>query len=130
MLANARGPASSDVMATILVVDDDPDVNELARIVLARHGHRVLAAANGAQALAMLGAEPAIDLLLSDVVMPDMDGVALARHARALRPSLPILLVSGHVAGLAVPDATAFLRKPWRAERLVAEIDNLLRRAG
>jgi CheY-like chemotaxis protein len=112
----------------ILVVDDDPDVNDLATVILTRRGHTVLSAANGTSALALLEQHPGIDLMLTDIRMPEMDGVVLSRHAAKLRPFLPIIFMSGNVAGLIVPqgNSTRFVRKPWRPDALAAEIDGLL----
>jgi two-component system cell cycle sensor histidine kinase/response regulator CckA len=119
-------------MATILVVDDDPDVNELTAMLLSQRGHVVLCAANGAKALTILQEGPPIDLLLTDVIMPEMDVVTLSKHAKAMRPHLQIIFMSGHAAGLRLPDngKSRFLRKPWRAEMLFSEIDHLLAHSG
>jgi CheY-like chemotaxis protein len=115
-------------MATILVVDDDPDVNDTVAAVLTNGGHSVLSAANGKKALAVLEDGPAIDLMLTDVVMPEMDGVTLSYSARALRPGLPVIFVSAYVDGMVLPEGriSAFVRKPWRARKLLDEIENLL----
>ena len=115
-------------MATILVVDDDLDVHKLTTAVLREHGHDVLPALSGGKALTILERGFPVDLLLTDVVMPEMDGVTLSRRAEALRPGLPTVFVSGYVDAVVLPMGAncRFVRKPWRAGTLVAAIDALL----
>ena len=81
--------------ATVLVVEDEDMVRAVAERALARHGYTVLTAANGEEAMRVLDAH-AVDLLVSDVVMPTMDGPTLGREARARWPDLPILFMSGY----------------------------------
>lgn len=105
----------------VLVVDDDADVREFLTDAVSALGHDVVAAADGREALRVLGTER-VDLLLADFSMPQMDGAELARHALALRPDLKVVFASGH------PDADAFhaatgreavvLRKPFDIETL------------
>jgi two-component system cell cycle sensor histidine kinase/response regulator CckA len=83
--------------ATILLVEDEPPVRSAVRRLLERHGYKVLEAANGQDALALVtsrGAE--IDLVLSDMVMPGMGGTELAGRLRTLAPTLPVLLMTGY----------------------------------
>ena len=82
---------------TVLVVDDEPALVELAEEMLAGLGYEPRGTVSSEQALAALRDDPArFDLLLTDEVMPAMSGIALARAARELRPDLPIVLASGH----------------------------------
>ena len=81
---------------TVLVVEDDASVRRLAVLGLRSNGYTVIEAANAADALALVGGGVAIDLLISDVVMPGMRGPELAARIRDLRPSVALLLVSGH----------------------------------
>jgi CheY-like chemotaxis protein len=83
-------------METILLVDDEPDVREVARDVLAAQGYRVLEAGSVAEALkvAQSHSEP-IDLLLTDVVMPGGHGHELAAQLRGQRPAMSVLFMSG-----------------------------------
>ena len=82
---------------TILVVDDEPALVELLEEWLTELGYQARGTTDSAQALAALQADPqAFDLLVSDELMPGLGGTALASAARALRPDLPVLLVSGH----------------------------------
>lgn len=81
-------------MARILVVDDDEFVRLAVSSVIERLGHEVLVAESGVQALEILAAEP-IDLIISDVSMPKMDGIELILRVRADHPDLPVLIMSG-----------------------------------
>src|SRR5712664_2886295 len=81
---------------TVLLVDDDESILSLLQIALTQLGWQVLAAANGQQALDLHEAQiPALDLLITDLQMPLMNGCELARRLREMRPTLPILFISG-----------------------------------
>lgn len=84
-------------MARILVAEDERAVREFVLRALNHQGHEVVAVEDGLQALAALDRE-SFDLLLTDIVMPGMDGIALALRLRRDRPDLPILLMSGYAA--------------------------------
>jgi CheY-like chemotaxis protein len=113
---------------TILVVEDDPDVAEMAEAALGGLGYRTITAGDGPAALDLLRAGADVDLLFTDVVMPHgMTGVALARAARALRPGLRVLLTSGYAANdrQAIAGDIAvwpFLSKPYRQGDLAAKV--------
>ncbi len=120
----------------VLLVEDEAATGRLVRVMLERAGYRVTVAAGGARALEIIERddEP-IDLLLSDVVMPGMDGVELVRRARERRPGLPALLTSGYPAdylagsaGLAPP--ADLLQKPFSAHELVRRVAAALRGRG
>jgi two-component system cell cycle sensor histidine kinase/response regulator CckA len=81
---------------TVLLVEDEPMVRAVAERALTRHGYRVITADNGEEALEQLGKGEHIDLLISDVVMPGMDGPTVVREARKSRPDLKILFMSGY----------------------------------
>jgi two-component system cell cycle sensor histidine kinase/response regulator CckA len=81
---------------TVLLVEDEPMVRSVAERALTRHGYTVLTADNGEEALDIIAREEAIDLLISDVVMPGMDGPTVVREARKSRPDLKILFMSGY----------------------------------
>jgi two-component system cell cycle sensor histidine kinase/response regulator CckA len=81
---------------TVLLVEDEPMVRAVAERALTRHGYRVITADNGEAALEQLGKGEHIDLLISDVVMPGMDGPTVVREARKSRPDLKILFMSGY----------------------------------
>ena len=81
---------------TVLLVEDEPMVRAVAERALTRHGYQVITADNGEEALEHLGKGEHIDLLISDVVMPGMDGPTMVREARKSRPDLKILFMSGY----------------------------------
>src|SRR4051794_11071529 len=81
---------------TVLLVEDEPMVRTVAERALTRHGYTVITADNGEEALDVLARGEAIDLLISDVVMPGMDGPTMVREARKSRPDLKILFMSGY----------------------------------
>jgi DNA-binding NtrC family response regulator len=83
-------------MATILLADDDAAVRDLVRRALSSEGHTVHVTQDGLEALDTLGASSGvIDILISDVDMPQLDGISLAEKALALKPSLAVILMSG-----------------------------------
>jgi two-component system, cell cycle sensor histidine kinase and response regulator CckA len=93
------GKAKKDELwgsGTVLLVEDEPTVRTVAERALTRHGYKVLTADNGEEALDILGRGDPIDLLISDVVMPGMDGPTVVREARKSRPDLKILFMSGY----------------------------------
>jgi PAS domain S-box-containing protein len=126
MPANARGTE------TILVVEDDDDVLDVATETLTELGYRVLVARDGPEALAILNSDEALDLLFSDVVMPNgMTGVSLARQARRVRPGLKVVLTSGYSPhDLSAQDAPGpefqLVGKPYRRAQLAEVIRNTL----
>ena len=82
--------------ATVLVVDDDPDVLMVASTALANQGYKVLEANSGADALRLLHEQPGVSLLFTDIVMPGrLNGIALASELRARDPAARILFTSG-----------------------------------
>jgi len=81
---------------TVLLVEDEPMVRSVAERALTRHGYTVLTADNGEEALDIIARDEPIDLLISDVVMPGMDGPTVVREARKSRPDLKILFMSGY----------------------------------
>jgi signal transduction histidine kinase/ActR/RegA family two-component response regulator len=113
---------------TLLLVEDEEGVRDLVAEWLVEHGYSVLAAANGADALALAAAHPgAIHLMIADVVMPQMGGPALASRLLPLRPGMKVIFVSGH-AEEAIGDphllaaGTAFLQKPFSLEALLRQV--------
>ena len=107
---------------TVLLVEDEAMVRAVAERALTRQGYSVLTAANGEEALELLEAGTVVDLLVSDVVMPSMDGPTLVRHARERYPDLPILFMSGYAEeqlrrSIDLP-RVAFLPKPFSVQQL------------
>jgi two-component system cell cycle response regulator CpdR len=119
-------------MARIMVVEDEAPVREFIRRVLEQRGHEVVAVADGAQAVLRLG-RGSFDLLLTDIVMPNMDGVELALKVARDWPDLRILLMSGFTAererasGLSQL-ATGMLAKPFSMVDLNQAVEAALAR--
>jgi two-component system cell cycle sensor histidine kinase/response regulator CckA len=118
---------------TILVLEDDPQVRRIIVSMLETRGYRVLAAADQRQALAAADAEPHIDMLLSDVVLPEMSGPEVAERLRTTHPDASVLFVSGYtadaVARRGVPETGAsFLQKPFTGRQLGRSVREVLDR--
>ncbi|MDP9086709.1 MAG: response regulator, partial [Pseudomonadota bacterium] len=107
---------------TVLLVEDEPMVRTVAERALQRHGYKVITATNGEEALEVINRGEPIELLISDVVMPLMDGPTMVREARKTRPKLPILFMSGyaeeHLRKSIDIDNVAFLPKPFSVQEL------------
>lgn len=117
--------------ACVLVVEDQPAVRSLARRVLQHDGHAVYEAASANEALDAWDAHPEIDLVITDVVMPGLTGPELVDRLRTMRPSLPVLFVSGFTEREALdvealPPRTTFMRKPYRIDELFDAVQTLL----
>jgi PAS domain S-box-containing protein len=115
-------------LGKVLIVEDEPDVLEIAIDIFDSLGYDVLSANNAATALEVLKREPDIDVLFSDIVMPGgMNGVELAREARRMRPDLKLLLASGYPMSAIGEDGlsedVSFISKPYRW----TELDEKLR---
>jgi len=118
-------------MTTILVVDDEPNISELARLYLEREGYRVEEAATGGDALSKLDAvKPALVIL--DLMLPDIDGFEVCRQMRK-RSDIPILMLTARkedvdkIVGLEL-GADDYLTKPFNPRELVARVKAILRR--
>jgi len=124
--AAPRGPAAlaGTGQRLTLLVEDEPEVRKVIRQQLTELGFPVIEASNGLEALGMLAAVEDIALLVSDTVMPGMGGRELAASARALRPQLPILLITGYATGDATPGSPDIptLRKPFDRASLGAAL--------
>ena len=116
--------------ATILLVDDDEAVRVVTRRILIQQGFHVIEASDGAEALevASVYAQP-IDLLLTDVIMPKVNGLVLARRLLQERPGIGVLYISGYVEKsilLAKHPESIVLQKPFTADALIAAVRQLL----
>jgi two-component system cell cycle sensor histidine kinase/response regulator CckA len=115
---------------TVVLVEDEDALRRLAERVLARAGHAVLPADSAEAALALLEAAARPAILVSDVAMPGMDGVALARGLRSRWPDLPVLLLSGYAEAALGADLAGegfhFLAKPYAPAELLAALDAAL----
>ncbi|HEY2178203.1 MAG TPA: ATP-binding protein [Caulobacteraceae bacterium] len=144
-LPRSRAPADADAAmaepppeevpagAWVLVVEDDAGVRDFTASALKDIGYRTLEAANGRAALESLAAHPEIELLLTDVVMPDMNGRALAEHALERRPDLKVLFMTGYTRnaivhnGVLDPDAM-LVTKPFTLATLASKVRDALGR--
>jgi PAS domain S-box-containing protein len=125
-----EAPARPDLGRTVLLVDDEEDVRELAAESLRGEGYRVLEAASAEAALRLLGARLPVDVLVTDVGMPGpMDGLGLLAAVRQDRPGLPAVVVTGHAGGQAVGGAV-LLRKPYKPAALIEALRRLRERRG
>jgi two-component system cell cycle sensor histidine kinase/response regulator CckA len=113
----------------VLLVDDEAPLRRLAAVALERAGHQVTQAEDGDSALELIEAGLEPGAMVSDIAMPGLDGVALARAARRHRPGLPVVLMSGYAEaalGLSMErDGIVFLPKPYRPAELVAVVSGL-----
>jgi CheY-like chemotaxis protein len=113
------------VKPAILLVDDDLFLLALTAELLSGLGYRVTTACNGSEALAVLDDGHAVDMLVTDVQMPGLHGLELARRAKAIRPTLAILYCTGNpelIVDDMGPTLGPVLSKPLRVERLDREI--------
>lgn len=129
---DARGDAQV-TGATILVVDDDASIRSMLTEVLVAAGFPVLEAADGREALELAQRSP-VDLVLTDVVMPIVNGVELAVRLRAVRPELPVIFMSGYTGDtvglgeVTAKDPLALLDKPFTATALLERVRRVLAR--
>ena len=116
--------------ATVLVVDDEESVRVFTKAALERLGHRVLLAANGRQALDLLGSNADVDLIVLDVIMPVVGGVEAFSEMRRRWPGLAILVVTGYswheAQHLGMPGDLPFLEKPYTIQTLADAVDKAL----
>lgn len=126
MIGNQTNPSP-----TILVVDDDVAIRHLLERVLAQDGFAILCAQDGVEALETARKHPGpIHLLLSDIVMPRMDGITLCGRFHSERPGTPVLLISGQYnAEAALPPHADFLRKPFTMDVLRLRVRQILNRS-
>jgi CheY-like chemotaxis protein len=114
----------------ILVAEDELGVLALARGFLAEEGYEVLSAESGEQALALLAGAPNVDLVFTDIVMPGVNGFAIARRAVAAMPGVRVLYTTGYLEQLQQNDALVargdLLPKPYRLAQLGARVGQLL----
>jgi two-component system, cell cycle sensor histidine kinase and response regulator CckA len=114
--------------ATVLVVDDEAPLRAIVRDVLEGAGYRVREAADGEAALTLLAGRDPVDLLVTDMAMPGMDGATLGRRARRIKPGLSVLVMSGDAdqARVSLPDAQGFLTKPFTTAGLEQAVRDAL----
>lgn len=128
----SAAPLRADAGIAVLVVDDESAVRRFAVRVLEREGFLVLEARDGAEALELVRpGGPSVDVVVSDIVMPRVNGVELMQALAASHPELPVILMSGYATaaltdlGIAAP--CSILPKPFPPERLLEEVRRCLR---
>jgi two-component system cell cycle sensor histidine kinase/response regulator CckA len=114
-------------------VDDEATVRHYAARVLERDGYNVVQASDGAEALDLVRAEKIhLDIVVSDIVMPQLNGVQLMERLSASHPHLPVILMSGYapaeLTALGIAAPCSILMKPFPAERLLAEVKRCSRK--
>jgi CheY-like chemotaxis protein len=118
----------------VLVVDDEKGVRDLVCRTLKEGGYRTLEASHGGEALELVETNPeTIDLVVTDVVMPEMDGRELGRRLGQSRPTLPVLYISAYdvndIFRRGSPRSSApFLQKPFPPDHLISSVEQLLQR--
>lgn len=121
-------------MPTVLLVEDEDLLREGVQEMLQAHGYTVVAAANGEQALDSLAQVP-VSLVISDLVMPQLNGIDFVAQVRERYPRLPVIVASGSpnavmkrlgIDSIHVPGATASIMKPFRSAELLALIERVL----
>ncbi len=117
---------------TILLVEDEPEILKLCKLILERNGYKVLAFERAIDAIKMEeGYNGTIDLLVTDVMMPEMNGSELSKKLLAARPELKILFISGYTADVIVHNARLdsrlnFIQKPFSPKSLTTIVHNIL----
>jgi len=126
-------PQKTEASRVVLVVDDEPSVRDLVCRTLQEGGYRTLEAAHGGEALDILEAgSDTVDLIVTDVVMPGMDGRELGRRLAQSRPTLPVLYMSAYdvndIFRRGSPRTSApFLQKPFPPDLLINSVEQLLK---
>jgi CheY-like chemotaxis protein len=111
---------------TVLFVEDDEGVRESTAAILAAHGVRLLIAEGGYEALDLIAQEH-IDVLFTDVVMPGLNGIELAKRAKAQQPDIKIMFMTAYYSRAAEAQKLGkLLFKPLRAREIIEELDELL----
>jgi two-component system, cell cycle sensor histidine kinase and response regulator CckA len=123
-----------DGVETILLVEDDKAVRTMAAAVLRRAGYSVIEATNGVEGVRVCeDAKVTFDLVITDMVMPGMSGRALAARVREVRPTVPVLLMSGYTRDAMLLNAepslqAAFIEKPFTPQSFTQKVRELLER--
>ena len=130
----AGGAHTGPGRETVLLVEDEDSVRAIIGAVLRRQGYEVVEAPGARIACEIFAQRPDIDLLLTDVMMPEMNGPALAQRLIGLRPALRVLFISGYADMLTPPGVdnpnVGFLSKPFQASALTARVADMLARPG
>jgi len=110
----------------VLVVDDEPAILGLVSKALSARGYEVHAASDPRQALELVQAAPCFDVVVSDVIMPEMCGPELVRRITQMCPNTAVVLMSGYIAAEAIPLRAKFISKPFRMTDLCFAVEDVL----
>lgn len=114
---------------SLLLVDDNDDVREITALLLRDNGYAVSEAASGRAALAALDADPSIEVLIVDFSMPEMSGIELLERARAKRPEIKAVFITGYVDNTFINGKLAneiVVKKPFTMEQLATAVRKAL----
>ena len=112
--------------ARVLIVDDEPSVLRLVSKAIAGWGYEVHAVSSALQALKLAHDEPCFDLVISDVIMPEMCGPELVKRLSRLCPNASVVMMSAHIAAEVLPAKAAFISKPFTMADLRSVVDRAL----
>ena len=121
-------------MTRILCIEDEPEMIELIRLILARGGYEVLGAESGPDALELLATNPNVDLILLDLMMPEMDGWEVYQRLKANEQTrdIPVIIVTAkaqridRVLGLYIVGVDDYITKPFSPKMLLESVQNIL----
>ncbi|MDO8585471.1 MAG: sigma-54 dependent transcriptional regulator [Armatimonadota bacterium] len=118
---------------TILIADDEPNIRRVLEAAFAKDGYTVLTAENGRKALDIVAVEPNIDVLMSDLIMPDMNGVELLEAVREINPSMSVLMITAHGTIKSAVDAMRlgafdYITKPFDMDEIKVVVKKALER--
>ena len=111
---------------TVLFVDDEDLLLTMGQTILSAYGYRVLTANSGQKALDILGGKEAVDLVITDLVMPAMSGRELIEHVHSRWPAMRILCISGYVWPAGQEDQATYLQKPFTSQGLLLKVKQVL----
>jgi two-component system chemotaxis response regulator CheY len=127
----AGGMAVKALPSTILLVDDDPDLRSLTRTFLEHEGYRVFSSGDANRAAQIFSSVAQIDLLITDLYMPQRSGMELAFDLKDLRRELPVLMISGGIVDIGLQmrlrsEGWRFLPKPFLLTELLSAVHGIL----
>ena len=125
-------PSTHPMKKIILLAEDEASVRKFLGAVLRQRGYLVMEARDGAEGLAIGAREPRIDLLLTDVIMPNMNGGELALKLKAVKPEIKVLFISGYTKDVLSQDPTVdpdthFLQKPFNQNDLIVKVEEIMK---
>ena len=128
---NRGEDAGSAPPSRLLVVDDERAIRDLLVQILSAEGHEVTTAADGAEAMELLGRQP-FDLVITDLVMPGLNGVDVLRAAKRIDPDCPVIIITGYpseetVVSLVRLGASDYIAKPFNVNAVIVAVARLLK---